>query len=433
MGGLVEDLLLLAELDRGRPLRAERVDLHRICADAVDDANAVPHVHELTLQPGAPVVVVGDDERLAQVAHNLVRNALGPHAARHGRRRVDRRGAGDGVHRGHRQRPGHPAGRGGPGLRPLLPGRPVAARARAPGSGWPSCGPSPRRSTAGPRWSASPQGGASIVVKIPAGRGPGRAGDRPIGAGALTATALRRRARTASSTVANLTSVSAASASGSESATTPPPARSVSVRHVGVEPGAADADHPFPVAAGADPADRPGPVAPLARLVGGDEGQRLGAGRAADRGRGMEALQQLEHADRVGAAEAPLDPGAEVGHRAEGDQRGLVGTVSSVAERCRGWRRCRRRRSRCSAGSWPTRPGRAGRRRRRARSRPAGHGAGQGVARDPVAVAGDQELGAGAEEGALGYGHGEDGAVGLAGPQAAQDGRQGERSAERGP
>jgi two-component system OmpR family sensor kinase len=76
MGGLVEDLLLLAELDRGRPLRAEAVDLHRTCANAVDDSNAVPHGHHLALEPGAPVVVVGDGERLAQVAHNLVRNAL---------------------------------------------------------------------------------------------------------------------------------------------------------------------------------------------------------------------------------------------------------------------------------------------------------------------------------------------------------------------
>jgi two-component system, OmpR family, sensor kinase len=76
MGGLVEDLLLLAELDRGRPLRSEPVDLQRVCADAVDDSNAVPHDHQLTLQPGPPVVVVGDGERLAQVAHNLVRNAL---------------------------------------------------------------------------------------------------------------------------------------------------------------------------------------------------------------------------------------------------------------------------------------------------------------------------------------------------------------------
>ena len=76
MGGLVEDLLLLAELDRGRPLRAEAVDLHRICVDVVGDSNAVPHGHHLTLQAGGPVVVIGDAERLAQVAHNLVRNAL---------------------------------------------------------------------------------------------------------------------------------------------------------------------------------------------------------------------------------------------------------------------------------------------------------------------------------------------------------------------
>ncbi len=76
MGGLVEDLLLLAELDRGRPLRAEPVDLQRICSDAVGDSNAVEHGHVLTLRPGPPVVVVGDGERLAQVAHNLVRNAL---------------------------------------------------------------------------------------------------------------------------------------------------------------------------------------------------------------------------------------------------------------------------------------------------------------------------------------------------------------------
>jgi two-component system, OmpR family, sensor kinase len=76
MGGLVEDLLLLAELDRGRPLRADPVDLHRICADAVDDSNALDHDHELVLRPGGPVMVLGDAERLAQVAHNLVRNAL---------------------------------------------------------------------------------------------------------------------------------------------------------------------------------------------------------------------------------------------------------------------------------------------------------------------------------------------------------------------
>jgi two-component system, OmpR family, sensor kinase len=76
MGGLVEDLLLLAELDQGRPLRAEPVDLQRICADAVGDTSAVARDHRIQLVPGGPVVVVGDSERLAQVAHNLVRNAV---------------------------------------------------------------------------------------------------------------------------------------------------------------------------------------------------------------------------------------------------------------------------------------------------------------------------------------------------------------------
>jgi two-component system OmpR family sensor kinase len=76
MGGLVEDLLLLAELDRGRPVLMDPVELHRICADVVDDTNASDHAHELTMAPGRAVVVLGDAERLTQVAHNLVRNAL---------------------------------------------------------------------------------------------------------------------------------------------------------------------------------------------------------------------------------------------------------------------------------------------------------------------------------------------------------------------
>lgn len=76
MGGLVEDLLLLAQLDRGRPLRAEPVDLGAICADAVDDTNALEHDHLLMIEAGQPVIVLGDPERVTQVAHNLVRNAL---------------------------------------------------------------------------------------------------------------------------------------------------------------------------------------------------------------------------------------------------------------------------------------------------------------------------------------------------------------------
>jgi two-component system, OmpR family, sensor kinase len=76
MGGLVEDLLLLAELDRGRPLLNDQVDLHRICADVVADYSALEHGHRLHMEPGPGVLVRGDPERLAQVVHNLVRNAV---------------------------------------------------------------------------------------------------------------------------------------------------------------------------------------------------------------------------------------------------------------------------------------------------------------------------------------------------------------------
>jgi two-component system OmpR family sensor kinase len=76
MGGLVDDLLLLARLDQGRPLENGPVDLRRVGRDAVDDARAADPARPVALAAPAPVVVAGDRDRLAQVAHNLVRNAL---------------------------------------------------------------------------------------------------------------------------------------------------------------------------------------------------------------------------------------------------------------------------------------------------------------------------------------------------------------------
>jgi len=76
MTGLVEDLLLLARLDAGRPLETELVDLARLLLDAVSDASAVgrDHVWRLDL-PEEPVEVVGDAARLHQVVVNLLTNA----------------------------------------------------------------------------------------------------------------------------------------------------------------------------------------------------------------------------------------------------------------------------------------------------------------------------------------------------------------------
>ena len=113
MGALVEDLLLLARLDAGRPLEREQVDLTLLAVDALADAHAASHDHvwELDLlstestesrdstestgsaestgntespsstddpdddAPAPDVVVRGDEARLRQVFVNLLSNA----------------------------------------------------------------------------------------------------------------------------------------------------------------------------------------------------------------------------------------------------------------------------------------------------------------------------------------------------------------------
>ena len=76
MTHLVEDLLLLARLDSGRPLERQPVDLARLCADVVSDAHAAGPDHRWNLDvPGEPVLVPGDDARLHQVVANLLANA----------------------------------------------------------------------------------------------------------------------------------------------------------------------------------------------------------------------------------------------------------------------------------------------------------------------------------------------------------------------
>jgi two-component system OmpR family sensor kinase len=76
MTGLVEDLLLLARLDEGRPLDHEPVDLTRLVIDAVSDAHVAGPSHKWTLElPDEPVSIAGDAARLHQVLANLLANA----------------------------------------------------------------------------------------------------------------------------------------------------------------------------------------------------------------------------------------------------------------------------------------------------------------------------------------------------------------------
>jgi len=76
MGELVDELLLLARLDAGRPLASEPVDLTRLIIDATSDARATAADHHWQLAlPEKPVMIPGDEQRLRQVLANLLSNA----------------------------------------------------------------------------------------------------------------------------------------------------------------------------------------------------------------------------------------------------------------------------------------------------------------------------------------------------------------------
>lgn len=75
MGVLVDDLLLLARLDQGRPVERRPVDLAAIAGELAADARVVEPDRPITVAVGGPVVVEGDDARLRQVVGNLLANA----------------------------------------------------------------------------------------------------------------------------------------------------------------------------------------------------------------------------------------------------------------------------------------------------------------------------------------------------------------------
>jgi two-component system OmpR family sensor kinase len=76
MASLVDDLLLLARLDEGRPLERATVDLGVLGVDAAGDAQAASPDHAIEAHVAVDVVVEGDEHRLREVLANLVGNAV---------------------------------------------------------------------------------------------------------------------------------------------------------------------------------------------------------------------------------------------------------------------------------------------------------------------------------------------------------------------
>ena len=75
MGMLVDDLLLLASLDEGRPLQHERVDLAQLANEAVTEAVTRHQEQRFFVNAPEEAVVEGDGLRLHQVVGNLLTNA----------------------------------------------------------------------------------------------------------------------------------------------------------------------------------------------------------------------------------------------------------------------------------------------------------------------------------------------------------------------
>jgi len=73
MSLLVDDLLLLAHLDEGRPLGLELVQLHVVVSEAVETARTVEpeRAIETSIEPA---LVLGDRDRLRQIVDNLLSN-----------------------------------------------------------------------------------------------------------------------------------------------------------------------------------------------------------------------------------------------------------------------------------------------------------------------------------------------------------------------
>ena len=75
MGGLVEDLLLLARLDQSRQMEFKPVDLVHVIEETVASAKAAGPTHPIDVDVTSELYTLGDSDRIYQVIANLLANA----------------------------------------------------------------------------------------------------------------------------------------------------------------------------------------------------------------------------------------------------------------------------------------------------------------------------------------------------------------------
>ena len=75
MGLLVDDLLMLARLDQGRPMARDPVDLAKLVRDLVGDARVIDPHRPIDVEAADHVGIIADEQRIKQVVVNLLSNA----------------------------------------------------------------------------------------------------------------------------------------------------------------------------------------------------------------------------------------------------------------------------------------------------------------------------------------------------------------------
>ena len=407
MGGLVDDLLLLARLDQGRPLEHEPVDLAGSAPTRWPTPGPSTRTARSTRRAGPVVVLRRPRPAAARWPTTWCATpSTTPRPARRSRVEVPRRGAIGRARRCPTQGPGLEPARRPPGCSTGSTGATPARTGGAAGSASRSSGPSPRSSAARRRRRSVPGQGRpstwrSRCVPTDGRRAPalpddGRAGRAATAARPLSRAELPGRGPRAPGT--SFTSVSASSAVGSEPATMPAPAHSGRGRRDG---GRAEADHPVPVAVAVDPADRARPTGPRGPVSSSAMSARATArGTPPTAGVGWRAASSSRTLG-TGRPVVEQRPSMRVPRWATVRSRraaGSSGTHELGAARVEDGRRSSSTTSSCSSRSLADASSRSVARSSSRASAPEPDGAGQRVAGDGPAPAGDEQLRGGAEE-----------------------------------